>query len=214
MGRQDSCGLNGEDEVVLALAQLQMLAPLLLPRHPAHLHLSLLLQLADLSAFSRHAAKGWSMRVIREACYPPERDHSCALRSGAATAKFNAVQTRLACSAEKASSIHASKHSLCQKLHVTGPHTFSSCFSCCRALPATALREGPLPSTVKSPGQICARESALLPTIGSRMTTSGCSRYLHTQSPSEWNLPLSNKTTETHYPACALLTQTSLNNPQ
>lgn len=35
--RQDAGGLDGEDEVVLALAQLQVFPPLLLPRHPPHL---------------------------------------------------------------------------------------------------------------------------------------------------------------------------------
>ncbi len=37
VGRQDAGGLDCEDEMVLALAQLHMLAPLLLPRHPPHL---------------------------------------------------------------------------------------------------------------------------------------------------------------------------------
>lgn len=57
--------------------------------------------------------------------------------------------------------------------------TFSSCFSCCRALPATALRCWPLPSTLIRPGHNPASLSAFSPTTGSNSTTSGCKRYLH-----------------------------------
>ena len=37
-GGARACGLDGEDEVVLALAQLQVAIPPLLAYHPAHLH--------------------------------------------------------------------------------------------------------------------------------------------------------------------------------